>query len=277
MARLAPRPLAAAAVTLALAAPAGAHPGAPHGPAPDVLASVRGGTAVALRECHLTAVFVPRPAAVLRPVFERPLDLSRTFYGSDPLLGVWALACERGRVDGRRVGRIRTALVGVPHDLTTPGAPPLANHFAHALVRLDTTSPPLAAAARRAGIPARVARGIAYRHSAVGKVPFAGRMWVPGGFRLAVRASELDPTNPHDHANRFDHRGAGRRAGSLGMAIQDAVDRFCFPGSGPCGASIKAPRRSALARLLGRRPVPVRAGFDHERVPRIDLLLKRRR
>ena len=90
-------------------------------------------------------------------------------------------------------------------------------------------------------------------------------MLVPGKYGVAVSASDLDPTNPHDHVNRFEHRGADRRTGTLSLAITDAVDRFCFPDGGTCKATVRAPRRSAMARLLGGRTAPVRAGFDHER------------
>jgi hypothetical protein len=115
-----------------------------------------------------------------------------------------------------------------------------------------------------------------YRHSRPGTLPSRGRLVVPGGYEIAVSASDLDPTNPHDHANRFEHVGA-RRPGTMSLAVQNAVDRFCFPEGGTCSASVRAARGSALARLLGGRSAPVRAGFDHEKLPRIDLVLRRGR
>ena len=98
---------------------------------------------------------------------------------------------------------------------------------------------------------------------------------VPGGYAVNVRASDLDPTNPHDHANRFEHLGEKRRTGTMSLAIQNALDRFCFPESGACTASVKAERGSLVARLIGGRSAPVRAGFDHAKLPRVTLVLRR--
>jgi hypothetical protein len=256
--------------SLAFAGSAAAHGGA-HSAMPR-----SGHGAVKLRGCFLTAVLVPRPASVLQPIFRQPLDLSQTFYGSDPLLGIWGLSCDGATVAGRRVGPTVTSLLGVPVALTSPDAVPLANNFGHALIRVDTNSRVLAAALRRAGLPARMAPKARYRHSPPGLLPSRGRLVVPGGYEIAVSASDLDPTNPHDHANRFKHVGA-RRAGTMSLAVQNAVDRFCFPEAGTCSASVRAARGSALARLLGGRSAPVRAGFDHEKLPRIDLVLRRGR
>ncbi len=97
----------------------------------------------------------------------------------------------------------------------------------------------------------------------------AGDLVVPGQQTIAVRATLPDPTNPHDHANLFEHR----RGGMLSMTIEDAHDRFCLtPGEG-CSATLKSKRGSTLARLLGTRSAPVRAGFDHDKLDRVDLVL----
>ena len=88
-----------------------------------------------------------------------------------------------------------------------------------------------------------------------------------------MRASDLDPTNPHDHANRFDHPAEKGRAGTMTVAIQNALDRFCFPSSGACTASVRAERGSLVARLIGGRLLRVRAGFDHAKLPRVTLVL----
>ena len=257
-------------LSLAFAGPAAAHGG---DPAAQIATA---DPEITLRDCFLTTVLVPRPAEVLLPVFKRPLDLSRTFYGSDPLLGIWGLNCKRARVAGRRVGQVVTSLVGVPFTLTSAGALPLANNFAHALIRVDTSSGVLARALRRAGLPGKHARAARYRHSASGVVPSSGRLVVPERYKIAVSASDLDPTNPHDHLNSFEHRSGGQVA-TLRLSSQDAIDRFCFPGAGTCSASIQAPRGSAIRRLLGGRSAPVRAGFDHERLARIDVDLARTR
>jgi hypothetical protein len=82
------------------------HHGGPHAPADQAATPVR------LRECFLTAAFVPRPASALRSVFRDPLDVSVTFYGPDPLLGVWGLACQRARVAGKPAGSVVLSLVG---------------------------------------------------------------------------------------------------------------------------------------------------------------------
>jgi hypothetical protein len=243
------------ALALAFAAPAAAHDGAES-------AALAGGTPVKLRDCHLTAAFAPRPASVL--------DFGAPFYGPDPLVGVWAMACDRSRVAREPAGRLVLSLVGIPVGLTAPGAVPLANNFAHRLLQLDTTSRPLAKAARRAGLPATIVQASRYRHSPPGVVPSRGRLVVPGSHAVAVSASQPDPTNPHDHANVFEHRGGA----ALGLTIEDAFDRFCLsPGEG-CSASLQAAVNSALRRLLGRRSPPVRAAFDHDRIGRVDVVLR---
>jgi hypothetical protein len=232
------------AVALTAATPASAHGG-------HASAAIEG-TPVELRGCYLTAAFAPRPAT--------PLDFGMPFYGPDPLVGVWALACDRSRVAGRRAGALVVSLVGVPVGLTSPGAAPLANNFAHRLLRIDTSSRRLAAATRKAGLPATLVRSARYR---------GGRLVVPGEHTVAVRASLPDPTNPHDHANLFEHRGGGQ----IAMTIEDASDRFCLtPGQG-CSASLRARRGSTIAKLLDARSVPVRAAFDHDKLPRVDLVL----
>jgi hypothetical protein len=224
------------------------------------------GTKVSLRGCFLTAVFVPREAAALQPFFRRPVDLGMTFYGPDPLLGLWAFSCDGARVAGEPVGRVTASLVSVPTGLTSPEALPLANNFASALLRVDTTSKPFARALRKAGLPARVKKAT-YRHSPAAAVPWRGRLAVRDAYTVTVRARDLDPTNPHDHANRF---------GAMTVTIQNALDRFCFPGGGSCAASVKAERGSLVARLIGGREAPVRAGFDHSKLPRVTLALRSR-
>jgi hypothetical protein len=230
---------------LAVAATASAHEG-------EAMPASAKGTPVKLRDCFLTAAFAPPRTA--------PFDFGMPFYGPDPLVGVWALGCERSRIAGRPGGRVVLSLVGVPVGLTSPNAVPLANNFAHRLLRFDTSSRRLAAAARSAGLPAHVSRSASYR---------PGRLVVPGQQVVGVRASLPDPTNPHDHANLFEHRGGAQ----LSLTIEDARDRFCLtPGRG-CAASLWAARGSALARALGATTAPVRAAFDHDRIARVDLVL----
>jgi hypothetical protein len=245
-------------VTLALALAVATSVAAHGGTASSGLA---GGTAVKLRDCHLTAAFAPRPASAL--------DFGAPFYGPDPLVGVWAMACDHSRVAGQPAGRLVLSLVGVPVGLTAPGALPLANNFAHRLLQLDTTSRPLAKAARRAGLPARIAPASRYRHSPPGVVPSRGRLVVPGSHTVAVGASQPDPTNPHDHANLFEHRSGA----ALALTIEDAFDRFCLSPGETCSASLQVARNSALGRLLDRRSAPVRAAFDHDRLARVDIVL----
>ena len=263
--------LLALAVVLALATAgtASAHQGNP------AAAAAGPGTKVSLRGCFLTAVFVPRKAAALQPFFRRPLDLGMTFYGPDPLLGLWAFACDGARVAGKPAGSVTASLVSVPTGLTSPEALPLANNFASALVRVDTTSKPFARALEKARLPARLVRKASYRHSPGAAVPWRGRLAVRGSYAVTVRATDLDPTNPHDHANRFDHLAEKGRAGTLTVAIQNALDRFCFPAGGSCTASVKAERGSLVARLIGGREAIVRAGFDHAKLPRVTLVLRR--
>lgn len=250
--------------------PARAHGGASDPAHGEDVPAATAGEAVRLRGCRMTVALVPRPADALQRAFDHRLDLSQTFYGSDPLLGIWALACDRGRLAGERLGATIVSLVGVPVGLTSAGAPPLANNFAHALIRVDTSSPALAVALRRAGLPARLARRARYRHSPAGRIPFRGSLVVPGEYRLGVTAQNVDPTNPHDHVNRFEYRGPRGRAAELGLSTADAIDRFCLSD---CKAYVRAWRGTALARLLGGRSAPVRAGFDHEKLARVGLTL----
>jgi hypothetical protein len=82
-----------------------------------------------------------------------------------------------------------------------------------------------------------------------------------------VSASEPDPTNPHDHTNRFDHRGPDGRRATLGLSAENAFDRFCFPAGGGCKASVGSP----LGRLFGGSSLTARVGFDHATLARVDL------
>jgi hypothetical protein len=265
-----PRPQAVVALmlaSLAFAGPAGAHGGA-HSALPHSAHA-----AVKLRGCWMTVAYVPRPADALRRAFPRLPDLAQTFYGPDPLLGVWAVSCARGRVAGRRVGRIVLSLIGVPVALSAPGAPPLANFLAHALTRADTDSRVLAAAMRRAGLPGRLGRAMGYRHSRPGVVPSSGALDVPGAYRLEVSASAPDPTNPHRHSNGFTYRGRRGQVDRLGLATATAFDRFCFPTAGGCNATVAAPPGSALAEVLGGTSTQARVGFDHAKLARLDVSL----
>jgi hypothetical protein len=197
------------------------------------------------------------------------LDFGAPFYGPDPLVGIWAVACDRSRVAGEPTGPLVLSLVGVPVGLTTPGAIPLANNFAHRLLQLDTTSRPLAKAARRAGLPATIVPDSRFRHSPPRALPSRGRLVVPGSHTVAVGASQPDPTNPHDHANLFEHRGGA----ALALTIENAFDRFCLSPGETCSASLQAAGKSPLRRLLGRRSAPVRAAFDHDELALIEVVL----
>jgi hypothetical protein len=228
---------------------------------------------VSLRGCWLSAVLVPVSDETLEESFGSSLALTQTFYGSDPLAGIWALACESARFERRRIDRVILSLVGAPTGLTAVGAAPLANKFAHALMRADTDSRALARRFRRAGLPGRLARDARYRHSTPETVPSSGDLVVPGKYRIEVSASELDPTNPHDHVNSFNSVGPSGEAASMGLFTDDAFDRFCFPSSGNCTVFVRAHRRSPLRGLLGNGSVIARAGFDHAKIKRIELTL----
>ena len=263
----------AALVALVAATPVSAH-GGPDARAADGAraAGDRGRAAVQLRGCFLTVALVPRPASALRAAFPSPPDLTRTFYGPDPVASVWGLSCDRAIVDGERTGRAVLSLVAVPTGLTDPRAVPLANFFAHRLAHVDTGSRALALALARGGLPVRLAPRIRYSPARAGR---AARIVVPGQYRLEVVARTLDQR--HDHANRFEHVGRVGSTASLGVTAKGALDRFCFPAAGGCSASVAATPGSTAARLLGGPSAPVRVAFDHERIARIDLGVRTRR
>jgi hypothetical protein len=258
----------AAIVGLAVAGSAAAHGTTPAllvGGNPDA------GTGVKLRDCWMTVALAPPPTEALDEVLRPPFEVAEPFYGADALVGIWGLSCDRARFQDRRIKRVIVALVGIPTGVTADGLAPLANNFAHALLRIDTDTRALARALRDRGLPARRARDARFAHSSPDALPSRGELVVPGRYRIEVGASALDPTNPHDHVNRFDHRGRGSRVVSLGLSIDDAFDRFCFVATGDCAASVRAPRRSPLRELLGDGSPPVLGGFDHARIARVDL------
>jgi hypothetical protein len=257
--------LAVLAVLVAAAA-ASAHGGAPVRAAVDRPADARGPAAVQLRGCFLNVALVPRPARALRDAIPSPPDLTRTFYGADPLVSLWGLSCDGARVDGKRIGPVVLSLVAVPTGLTDPRAVPLANNFAHRLVRIDSSARTLALALRRRGLPANLARRAGGGN---------GRVVVPGQYRLTVRAVVVD--QPHDHANRFERPVRGGRPVSLGLETFGTVDRFCFPGAGGCEASVAAVPRSAVGRLVGGAAPAVRVAFEHRKIARLDLPVRTRR
>ena len=137
--------------SLAAAGSIGTHPGS-HA----TFASQAKPGEVTLRRCWLSAAFLPTSAKTLQNAFGSPPMLTQTFYGPEPLVGIWGLACDRARVDDRRINQVIFSLVGAPTGLTANGASPLANNFAHSLLRADTNSRALGKALRRAGQAASV-------------------------------------------------------------------------------------------------------------------------
>jgi hypothetical protein len=262
---MSPRSLGAGALAalavLTAAAPAAAHVG-PHAPA----AAARPADALTLRGCLMTVALVPRPASALRRALPSLPDLTRTFYGPDPLLAAWALSCRGARIGAAPVGDVVLSALAVPTALTDPRAVPLANNFAHRLIRIDSSARTLALALRRRGLPANLTRRARGRH---------GRVVVPGQYRLTVRAVVVD--QPHDHANRFERPVRGGRPVSLGLETVGAVDRFCFPAAGGCEASVAAVPRSAVGRLVGGAAPAVRVAFEHRKIARLDLPVRTRR
>lgn len=255
----------AAILSLASAGPVAAHEGshAPHA-SPAINADAK------LRGCWLTAALIPTTADALEQAFREPLALTQTFYGPDPLVGIWGLACDRARVEGERLDRVILTLVGAPTGLTAEGAIPLANNFAHALLRADTNSPALAKALRRAGLPGRHSDA-RFRHSDADALPSTGEFVVPERYRIEVAASEFDPTNPHDHLNSFSSVGGNGRRGVMGLFIDDAFDRFCIPSVGGCDVLVRAHRRSPVRELLASGSAVPRVGFDHAKIGRVKL------
>jgi hypothetical protein len=263
-------------VVLALAvllSPAATGSGAAHeGSQPTVAReSTRG--AVELHGCWLTAGFVPTTLETIEDAFGSPLALTQTFYGSDPLVGIWGLACERARIERRRMDDVIISLVASPTGLTSEGAVPLANNFAHALHRVDTDSAALAKTLRRAGLPARHTEGARFRHSAPEVVPSTGELVVPGTYRIDVSASALDPTNPHDHVNSFSSVNRKGWLAVVRLFINDALDRFCFPSLTNCRVFVRAHRRSPVRDVFGTGSLIPSAGFDHAQIERVTLTL----
>jgi hypothetical protein len=267
------RTLLAAWILVALIASVIAASSAAHTGSHVATGAPGGSDDVKLRECWLSVAMTPSSPAALEAAFGSPLDLTQTFYGPDPLVGIWGMDCDRARVDDRRIDRVILSLVGAPTGLTIDGAAPLANNFAHALLRADTDSRALAKTLRRQGLPGRFAGDARYRHSTPELVPSVGGLVVPGLYRLDVSATALDPTNPHDHVNSFDLVRPDGRPESIGLFTDDAFDRFCFPSTGDCEAFVRAHRRSPLRELLGDGSAAPRVGFDHVRIERVSLRL----
>jgi hypothetical protein len=226
---------------------------------------------VVLKRCWLTVAFVPRSAESVQAAASDPLDLSQTFYGPDPLVGIWGMSCERAVTGARRLDDVIVSMVAIPDGLTSEGALPVANNFAHSLVRIDTDRRALGRTLRRRGLPARVEADARLVHSSPGAVPSSGELRVPSVYRIAVSAAALDPTNPHDHLNTFRFFDRPRGFVTLGLTAEDAHDRFCFPQVGACSVEVRAHRRSPLRELLGDGSAPVTGGFDHEPLGRIEL------
>ena len=258
----------AAILSLAAAGSVAAHGGSHATLAPQ---ATRGD--VKLHGCWLSAALMPVSTETLQNAFGPSLVLTQTFYGPEPLVGIWGLACDRARIEDRRIDRVILSLVGAPTGLTAEGAAPLANNFAHALLRADTNSRALARAFRHAGLPGRLARDARYTHSSPEAVPSTGELVVPGTYRVEVSASALDPTNPHDHVNSFSSVGQDGRVAVMALFTDDAYDRFCFPSPGGCNVFVRAHRRSPVRGLLGDGSAVARAGFDHAEIKRIELVL----
>jgi hypothetical protein len=104
--RLALAALTGAAICLAAAVPAAGHGGVPARAATD-----RAAAAVRLHHCFMTVALVPRPRDALRAAIPSPPDLTQTFYGPDPLVSLWGLACDRAwwGPRGRAASRSRSS------------------------------------------------------------------------------------------------------------------------------------------------------------------------
>ena len=165
-------------------------------------------------------------------------------------------------------------VMAAPRGLTRADAPPLANFFDHALLRVDTSSRRLVRQLERNGVAAAHALAARYRHAASAEES-SGTLELPGRYALRVRAGTLDPTNPHDHLNRFAHGAPDGAGGTIDLRTTGAADRFCFVGTGACSVSVSG-RSPAMRRVLGDGSAPARVGFDHERIGQLDLLVRRR-
>jgi hypothetical protein len=258
------------AVIALVSSPATAHPVSAQS---AVSRDADGTHDVLLRDCWMTAAFAPRSDDVIQAFFPIPLDLTQTFYGAEPLAGIWGISCDRAITHRRRFDRPVVSLVAIPVGLTSEGVLPLANNFAHALVRIDANSRAIARLLRRDGLPARFAKGARLRHSSAGQVPSRGALRVAGRYRVLVSAAADDPTNPHDHANEFSYVDRNGGLAELGLVTNDAADRFCFPAQGGCSARMRAHPMSPVRALIGDGSAPVTVGFDHARISRIDLVV----
>ena len=198
----------------------------------------------------------------------RPIS-RRTFYGADPLVSLWGLSCDGARVDGKRTGPVVLSLVAVPTGLTDPRAVPLANNFAHRLVRIDSEL----ADARARPAPARRCppnwRGARAAHS--------GRVVVPGQYDLTRARRRARPAPRPRQPLRAPRRAAAARA--CARASDGRRRRpLLLPRRRRLLGLARAPRRARRSRGCSaalRRPVL--AAFDHRRIARLDLPLRTRR
>ena len=180
------------ALTLALvaAAPAAAH----HGGVPAGDAAAGPGTKVSLRGCFLTAALVPRKAAALQPFFRRPVDLSMTFYGPDPLLAIWAISCDGARVAGKPAGTCRRLARERADRADQRRRAPAREQLRQRHRARGHHVAAVRAGLREGGLPARVTEG-PYSHSPAAAVPSRGRLAVRNGYTVTVgRATSTPPT-----------------------------------------------------------------------------------
>ena len=213
--------------------------------------------AARLSGCAMTVnVFtVPTPGA--RRLVPKRYRLSSELRTGKTAVDFWVLDCEHVRVDGGVPGPatvnlvsavVSDPLVARPRQRVAPAA------YDHYVLWADVDRPALAAALRRAGLPAVFVPGL--RRGGVDPQMTEA----PDRYRLAMPISTvLD--KPHDHGNSWWRDDASGRTARLELRVRQANDHLCSESD--CLATVTAPLGSALADLLGVTKLRARASFDH--------------
>ena len=216
-------------------------------------------SAFALAGCGMDVALVKVPAQRIRDRIPAPFRVGGYYDRDSAALAIWVLSCRRVG-SGREASPGILALLGVQVASTSrlerkrPGPA----DFEHYLLAAQTNDARLAKAARRAGLPVSLQKGLRFSKGEVTTITVPGRQW---GYTLAIRARKLDKR--HDHNNLFWSRTPDVGDVALRLSLRAANDHYCERGDTGCRAVLTAPPRGGLARLLGRDALAPDLAFDH--------------